>query len=155
MDFKIIKWHETRNDNPDLHGYKVHLADYGYIMYYDKEQLREVYFLDRAPNYFMSCRVDFKTISHYYMESIKNPIRTTGYIRRYEHGKLDRTYLVKGPAVTMCTIGDTRRIYTATTDISNVNPEKLKADLEVFLDTFYELGLDKYFSPEEPKETKN
>lgn len=154
MDFIFLEWHETRSDNPDLHGYKVHLDGQQYILYYNKDQLREVYFLGRFKNYFMSCRTDFKTISHYYIENIKKPGHTTdgttGYIRRYEQGTHDRTYVIKGSAVTMCTINNTLRVYTATNNVPKVDRNKVYTDLLAFLAKFYALGLDKLFAPQEP-----
>jgi hypothetical protein len=54
-------------------------------MGYEGEKLREVYFMRRFPKYFMSCRTDFVTISHYYITDAKTIIR-------YENGILNRVY---------------------------------------------------------------
>ena len=151
MAFRVLNYHETRDDDPNLHGYKVIYNGQDYELFYDKESLREVYFLSHFYHYFMSCRVDFTTISHYYTNNYTPD--GVQYIKRYENGVNDQNYYL-GPCTCYCDSKTNPRTYTACLDPIEVNVKKLRNDLITFLDKFYALGLDKHFCPEEPKSVK-
>ena len=134
---------ETRNDNPELRLYRVFLDHYKYILCYEKDQLKEVYFMNRFKNYFMSCRTDFKTISHYYV--------SIPYIKRYEQGVCNRIYTMKSATTTTCQVDNIERVYTLfnrTVDVNLIN--KFYTDLTTFLIQFYALELDQQFFPKQP-----
>lgn len=148
MIFQVEDRYELRSDNPNFCGYRVSLDTKIYILYYDKDQLREVYFIDWFKNYFMSCRTDFKTISHYYIEYFEPHCKALGCIKRYEQGVHNQIYLMESCSVTSCTVNGIPRVYTVINETPKVDQNKLKVDLLAFLKQFYNLGLDKQFSPE-------
>lgn len=138
-------YYEVRNDDPNLVLYSVVLANKRYILCYDKDQLREVYFMKPLGNrkYFMSCRADFSIVSHYYI--------SLPYILRYEAGKLNRTYTMRSPTVTVCQVGDTERVYTLLTKhVAEDLKEKFYIDLTTFLAEFNKRGFNTLFSPVRP-----
>lgn len=144
MSFVVLPEFETRSDNADLIGYKVSLAGKAYMLYYDKDQLKEVYF-SFSPTYFMSCRTDLRTISHYYTTADGR------IVKRYEDGLINRIYYDNRAAgISTCTVDGIERIYTTTYGKVNVNQAKLYDDLVNFLVEFNSLGLYKFFSPQEP-----
>lgn len=147
INFKVDNLIERRNDNPDLLAYRVHLDDKQYVMYYDKDELKEVYFVNRFKNYFMSCRSDMKTISHYYIDKT-NPDNKV--MRRYENGVHNRTYLMKTSRLITCTVDGQERIYTTTEETVTVDPQKFYSDLIFFLKKFNTLKLYELFTPNEP-----
>lgn len=149
MAFALFKQFELRSDNPNLLGLTVRLDDQVYSLCYEKDQLREVYFMSVFKNYFMSCRSDFKTISHYYTLPVQNPIRTNHIIKRYENGICNRVYLCKGRE-TVSTTDGSKRVYTLYYETPSIEVNKVYADLVIFLTRFKQLGLDQLFSPEEP-----
>lgn len=149
MNFVVRPEFETRNDNVNLIGYKVSLAGKAYMLYYDKKQLREVYFYI-SPEYFMSCRSDMKTISHYYTTSTA---AGSDIVKRYENGILNRVYEDnRATGISTCIVDGIERVYTTTYGEVNVNQAKLYDDLVDFLVKFSSLGLYKHFSPKEPVE---
>lgn len=150
MQSKYYLRSETRSDNPDLRGYTIYLDDKKYIMYYEKDLLREVYFISNFKDYFMSCRTDFKTISHYYIvhKSGENSI-----IKRYENGVHNRTYTIESSNITTCFVDGIKRVYSAGWyEGDEFLRNKLHTDLVSFLTQFTALGLDKLASPQEPAE---
>ena len=146
INFKVDNLIERRNDNPDLLAYRVHLDDKQYVMCYDKDELKEVYFINRFKNYFMSCRSDMKTISHYYIDKT-NPDNKV--MRRYENGVHNRTYLMKTSRLITCTVDGQERIYTTTEETITIDPQKFYNDLTVFLSKFNTLKLYELFAPNE------
>lgn len=91
----------------------------------------------------MSCRTDFKTISHYY---ISRP-----YIRRYEQGICNRIYTSKSSDICVCLVDGAERVYTSfNRPIQQELRERFYADLTLFMAEFNKLGLDSYFAPVEP-----
>lgn len=149
MSFVVLPEFETRSDSADLIGYKVSLAGKAYMLYYDKDQLKEVYF-SFSPTYFMSCRTDMKTVSHYYYTGA---VSDTGsdILKRYENGIMNRIYLDnRATGISTCIVDGIERIYTTTYGKVNVNQAKLYDDLVNFLVKFNSLGLYKLFSPKEP-----
>ncbi len=148
-NFVVTNSIETRSDNQDLIGYRVYLDFKKYVLYYDKDQLREVYFMSRYPKYFMSCRTDMKTVSHYYiLETKDNGVESI--IKRYENGIHDRTYIEESPNITTCVVDGIKRIYTFRHEPVTVDSNKLYIDLVTFLEQFDALGMSKLFSPKEP-----
>ena len=145
MNFIATTWVETRSDNSALKGYKVYLDNKKYILYYDKNNLREVYFMSEYPRYFMSCRADMKSISHYFYDTTGN------VVKRYEDGQQNRTYTIISPQLTTCNYcGVERRYETRHINLDTDFQEKLYNDLVNFLNQFTSLGLTKLFSPNEP-----
>ena len=144
MNFRVDDYFETRNDNPNLRSYRVFLNNNTYLLYYDKDQLREVYFMSVYPNYFMGVRADLKTISHYYIKDGGD------FINRYENGVHDRTYRVLNKEITTCVVDGKERIYTAQYRPVTVNEQKLYVDLTQFLKKFRLAGMTSLFSPKEP-----
>ena len=141
MHFSVENYIETRSDNPNLSGYAVHLGNSTYIMYYDRNRLREVYFLSEFPNYFMSSRADMKTISHYYIDG--------NQIRRYENGVLNQVYTTS-PLYTTCIKNGKKVVYIVNYGKKNFSKQKLYEDLTNFLRVFNEKEMYKLFSPQEP-----
>ena len=148
MSFTVDNRIELRSDNADLCGYKVFLDDKIYVLYYDKDRLREVYFMARFDNYFMSCRTDMKTVSHYYI--MNEGADGKSFIKRYENGIHDRTYLVERYDIVTCVIDGVKRAYTLKQGPGKHEHRKLYSDLVSFLEQFNSLGLFKLFSPQEP-----
>jgi hypothetical protein len=151
MNFVLTNHVETRSDNPNLKGYRVYLGNKKYIMYYNKDILHEVYFMSEFPKYFMSCRVDLNTVSHYYYQDIPN----SNYflIKRYEKGILNRTYIVVSNNLTVSYLrmDDTERLYKTTCEnLSNELAVNVQNDLLNFLEQFNKLNLYNLFSPQEP-----
>ncbi len=138
--FKVYDIIERRNDNPDLLGYAVNLNNKNYVVYLNKHDLKEVYFL-LSSSYFMSCREDMKTISHYYIKD--------GIIKRYENGKLNRTYHTEKNVI-WCYNNDKKIIYTSGEEKVE-NKKEIYNYLIKFLKKFNKNKLYKLFSPEEPK----
>ena len=147
MDFTVYDYVETRSDNSDLKGYIVRLDDKKYILYYDKDLLREVYFIGHFRNYFMSCRVDMKTISHYYMYK-DNP--TNKFIKRYENGKCNRIYKIQSSNVITSVVQKQERVYVVNSQKPAIDQTTLYNDLIKFLDEFYAAHLNNLFLPNEP-----
>lgn len=135
---------EIRSDNSDMIGYRVHWNEMIYVMYYDKDDLREVYFIDFFPCYFMSCRTDFQTISHYYIYD--------NFIKRYENGALNRFYLIVNTDTLMCykNKNKDRVIYQRVETPLRHEVQKIKNDLLSFLRTFDKKNFYQLFSPKEP-----
>lgn len=92
----------------------------------------------------MSCRTDFKTISHYYTSK--------PYIKRYEQGICNRIYTFKSSRVIICEVDGKERMYITFVGkpVSSSLFEKFYTDLTDFLGEFNRRGLDKAFSPQEP-----
>lgn len=91
----------------------------------------------------MSCRTDFKTISHYY---ISRP-----YIRRYEQGICNRIYTSKSSDTCVCRVDGAERVYISfNRPIQQELRERFYADLTLFMTEFNKLGLDSCFAPVEP-----
>lgn len=144
MNFIATTWVETRSDNSDLKGYKVYLDNKIYVLYYDKNTLREVYFMSEYPRYFMSCRTDMKTISHYFYDA------TGKIIKRYENGQPNRTYTIINSRLTTCNYAGVERRYESQhINLDQAFQDKLYNDLVNFLDQFISLGLTELFSPKE------
>lgn len=121
------------------------------MMYYDKDILREVYFVSEFSNYFMSCRVDMSIVSHYYIKKIPDTYYLL--IKRYENNIYNRSYVVINGslAVSYSRVDSVERIYTSRTiELSPDFGTKLQEDLLIFLTKFNKLGLSTLFSPQEP-----
>ena len=144
VNFKISNSIERRSDNSNLAGYKVSLNNKHYIVYYDGNELREVYFMFYSREYFMSCRPDMKTIHHYYV--VKNTIK------RYENGVLNQVYLIKDKGEIVCMKDNQLVTYKQYYGIehSPETQEKIYNDLVNFIDKFNSLELNHLFSPERP-----
>lgn len=152
MSFKVASFVETRSDNPDLYNYTVRLDGYKYVLCYEKDCLREIYFIGRPSQfkgYFMSCRADFTIISHYYDI---NPGRYLRAVKRYEQGICNRTYFQEAPDRIFCMVDGIKRVYQLHRKPPLINSDKLQADLVAFLEQFNQRGFDKLFSPERPSE---
>ena len=138
---------EYRSDNPNLKGYRVYYNKRGYLLYYLNDTLREVYFFGfENPDYFMSCRTDMKTISHYFNS------KDHRFIKRYEEGKLNRVYRDENNGTVWYEENGKRVVYQLY-DLTESLPElknKLYKDLTEFLDKFYAMKLDELFNPIEP-----
>ena len=147
MNFVVTDTIETRSDDPNLIGYRVYLDFTKYVLYYDKDQLREVYLMSRYPKYFMSCRTDMETVSHYYIIDI---LDEKSIIKRYENGKHNRTYTIENDEITTCIVDGVQRVYTLIRECPNVDENKLYDDLVTFLKKFNDLDMDKLFVPKEP-----
>lgn len=144
MDFEVENFVETRSDNPNLAGCKVHLDGFIYFLYYDKETLREVYLMGRYPKYYMSCRADMTTVSHYYIEGDK--------IKRYENGVLNQIYTMYSPIITLCEKNGEEVIYKVQRGTYLFTPQKLYDDLIKFLQDFNEKEMYNLFIPQESKQ---
>ena len=143
MKFFVYKLIETRSDNHNLKGYRLSLDDKIYVVYYDNTILREVYFINYFSNYFMSCRSDMTTISHYY---IKGKL-----IKRYENSIHNQTYVMVNDDITTCMVGGKKRVYKVSRkNYPDISSDKLYSDLTRFLEDFNSLGLAKNFMPQEP-----
>lgn len=142
MEFVVRDYVETRSDNADLIGYFVYFGNKSYIIYYDKDQLREVYFIARYKNYFMSSRADLKTISHYYI--------TDKVVKRYENGIHNQTYYLIDKNTATCSKDGVEIVYKANFEKANVDKDKLYKDLTAFLVKFNTFGMYELFSPNEP-----
>lgn len=133
--FKVYNIIEYRSDIPLWAMFRVNHTDgKDYLMAYDKDGLREVYFVGEGiPNYFMSCRArDLTQISHYYVDRMHNEVR------RYENGKHNRTIYDERNGIMWCR----SHIYKQVAyDSSTVNAKSLHKDLEEFLNRFYASGL--------------
>ena len=145
-NFEVADLIERRNDNPDILTYKVYLDDNEYVISYDKDKLKEVYFVRNFENYFMSCTSDMKTISHYYIHK-EDP--ENKFMNRYENGKLNRVYKVITNRYITCVVDGFERIYITEEEIPEIQPEKCYNDLKDFLDKFNKLKLYEQFSPNE------
>ena len=143
MKFFVYKLIETRSDNHNLKGYRISLDDKIYVVYYDNTALREVYFINYFSNYFMSCRSDMTTISHYY---IKGKL-----IKRYENNIHNQTYVMVNDDITTCMVADKKKVYKVSRkNYPDISSDKLYSDLTRFLQEFNSLGLSKNFMPQEP-----
>ncbi len=144
MEFIVRNKIETRTDNPNLREYQVRLNGSVYIMCYEGEKLREVYFMLRFPKYFMSCRTDFVTISHYYITDSKTIIR-------YENGILNRTYH-RDKSTTYYVDNGKKVKYILHDNIQHSlhKTNQLHQDLTTFLQEFYSRKLDTQFCPLPP-----
>jgi hypothetical protein len=111
-------------------------------MYYYKNTLREVYFMRFFPKYFMSCRTDMKTISHYYYSG-------TDIIRRYENGIHNQTYYSIDRNTVSCIKNNKKVLYITDYDSNHNMGSKLCHDLISFLSQFYNLKLYEHFTPKE------
>ena len=140
-DIVVKNWKERRSDNADLTGYCVYLKDKKFIMYYDKDTLREVYFMYFFPKYCMSCRTDMKTISHYYSEA--------DIIKRYENGIHNKTYYYIDRNTASCIKNNKEVLYIADYNNNHSMEPKLRHDLINFLSQFYDLKLYEHFTPKE------
>lgn len=151
IDFRLDNLVERRNDTSDIITYRTYLNGKCYVMSYDKDKLKEVYFVRQFKNYFMSCRNDMQTISHYYIDKTDPNNKV---MRRYENGKLNRIYKVITNRYITCTVDGQERIYISKTeDVSNLDPVKFQNDLTEFLTQFNTLKLYNEFSPNEPKKS--
>ena len=145
IDFMAENLVEHRSDNPNSIYYWVILEDKNYCMAYENDKLKEVYIMDYPHNYFMSCRIDMKTISHYYA------INNGSEILRYEEGKLNRVYTMKDRYTTIFERDGVKVIYKKIEfDVQN-KKEQLYNDLIKFLKKFNELKLFKLFQPNKPE----
>jgi murein tripeptide amidase MpaA len=119
-------------------------------MYYDKDTLREVYFLSEFSNYFMSCRTDMSTISHYYIKKI--PDSYYFLIKRYENNIYNRAYVIINNNLTASysRVDSVERIYKSyPAELSLDLSKKIQGDLLMFLSKFNKFGLSDLFSPQE------
>ena len=145
-DFSVDNLIEVRSDNPSLKGYRVHLNNKTYVLYYENDLLREVYFMSLFDDYFMSCRTDMKTISHYYRKS-------HGVIRRYENGEYNRSYYTTAGFAFYYKHSQQGRIKVTYRTLDNIkinNADQLLIDLSGFLQEFNERKMYRLFSPKEP-----
>lgn len=88
----------------------------------------------RFKNYFMSCRPDMKTISHYYIINKGNGEKSL--IKRYENGIHNRTYTIESRGVTTCIVNGIKIVYTVHSGVVITNHTKFYNDLLNFLDKF-------------------
>ena len=147
--FFVDSCYGLRSDSPNTIEYCVFLGFFPqahrYILSYEGDSLKEVYFTERFTNYFMSCRTDFKTISHYYTSK--------PYIKRYENGVCNRIYTFKSKGTVVCSVNGVMRKYTTHNrqkPLTDDFVKKLYLDLTNFLATFNNLGLNRFFLPTEP-----
>lgn len=135
---------ERRSDSHDYIGYSVTYQDKMYIIYYYKKEIKEVYFFDKehSGKYFMSCRPDMRTISHYYYLNQYT-------IARYENGYLNRLYYQQGQAMYYEDHG--KKIwYSHKFPTEPIDTVKVLTDLIHFLEDFHSQGLDKEFGKPKP-----
>lgn len=142
MDFKVDNLVETHNQGP-YKAYRVRMDGNVYVVAYDGEHIKEVYFMFYKQKYFMSCRSDMKTISHYYIDG--------DIIRRYEEGILNREYFILDDNTGICYVNNEKRIYSTQRGVTIENPNKIQVDLLQFLEKFNSLALSQFFNPQEPK----
>lgn len=138
---------EHRNDDPKLSIYWCHLDGKTYAISYYDNKVKEVYFMDYLYAYFMSCRVDMETISHYYMINTPNE-KTT--ICRYENGVMNRVYTADDNYTTWYCENNKKIIYKRV-PYEVPNKQQIYNDLVAFLDKFNKLGLYKHFHRERPE----
>ena len=133
--FDIYNIVEYRSDDPTWIMWRVrHTDGKDYLMAYDKDGLKEVYFVGEGlPNYFMSCRAkNLRQISHYYVDDKKSEIR------RYENGYLNRTVYDEHNGIMYC---DTHMYVQKPITTEEIQPEKLYNDLVEFLNRFEKSGI--------------
>lgn len=136
MNFYVYNIVEYRSDDPTWIMWRVrHTDGKDYLMAYDKEGLKEVYFVGEGiPNYFMSCRAkNLRHISHYYVDNEKSEVR------RFENGYHNRTVYDKHNGIMFCA---THTYAQKPITTEKVDPAKLHKDLVEFLDRFYKSGLE-------------
>ena len=87
-EFKVYPLLEVKSSDPEWSLWRVnHIDGKDYLLGYVGNDLVEVYFVGEGyDDYFMSCRTDMKTISHY---AVDNRYKV---VRRYENGVRNRIY---------------------------------------------------------------
>jgi hypothetical protein len=136
---------DRKNIDKNYSAYKVLYNSKPYILRYDKDILQEVYFLGEYKHYWMSCRLDMKTISHYYIYD--------NYIKRYESGLMNRIYHLKGPNdIYYIENNKTVEYHAEKMSVHPISNQKLQSDLITFLANFNQLGLNSLFTPNESKQ---
>ena len=132
--FDIYNIVEYRTDDESWIMWRVnHVDGKDYLMAYDKDGLKEIYFVGEGlPHYFMSVRSkDLKHISHYYVDNEKHEVR------RYENGYLNRTIIDHQNGIMTC---PTHMYVQKPITFEKIEPEKLYNDLVDFLERFKKTG---------------
>lgn len=140
--FEVLDAIEHRSDDEKYAGYGGKLNNQSFLIYYYGDQVKEVYLGD--DRYFMSCRPDMKTISHYYNDG--------KIIKRYENGVLNRIYYQKDND-TWYVENNKKVVYhlDMNVKVSDHMKNKIYKDFTQFLEKFNQLKLYELFQPQEPQ----
>lgn len=136
-EFKVYPLVEVKSSDPEWSLWRVnHVDGKDYLLGYRGNDLVEVYFVGEGSlDYFMSCRTDMKTISHYFVD------RRCNVVRRYEHGVRNRVYHDERNGIMWYEENGKRVEYKQALTYKLPDWQILYRDLEKFLEEFKKLGL--------------